>query len=663
MMNLRIGGSPALHAPRWFVFGAAAAICTAATGQIIPSTEEAVDRGLVYTMTAYPQTAGLDGFGCGFADLDSDGDPDVVLLGASNKRVGVFDNDGTGHFTDRSLNSGIPLLDQFSGFTAGDFDGDGLIDLYFTQSGLPNALMKNQGGFQFTNVTATAQVGDAGAGAGACFGDLDGDGRLDLYLCNYNGAVDGTEDIDNKLYRNLGGGVFEEIGVDQTVNDHGYGFQAVWTDYDLDGDVDLYLSNDRGHLDPFLPNQLWQNDSGQMVNVSTDSQAGIGLFSMGVACGDFDGNGWPDIYCTNIPGGGGFNNPLLLNQGTGVFAEESVAAGVSNPWASWGSIFYDFDNNGFPDLYVNNMFDPNALYLNFGFFPCLEVAAAANVAVPGPVSYASAVADVDDDGDLDLLLNDLASGVGINVRLLINHMGQQRNWIKYRMVGIGDNVFAVGGNVRTRTGSQWQIREILAGGNGYLGQNELTVHVGLDTAIATNEVVATWPGGAIARTLTGLPANETWTLYPPQRLGDADGDGTVRLSDYLVVAGCHGSGFGPGCEMMDFDGNSVLDLDDLDAFLTAYEDPVHDCNGNGQADLLEMLLDPGLDADGTGVLDSCEAQGDLDGDGTVGILDFLGLLAAWGPCPDPCPPACGGDLDDDCIVGVTDFLAMLANWG
>lgn len=622
---------------------------------ITACTEEAQLRGLVYAMQDYPQQYGVYGFGCGFADLDGDSDPDIVLIGAADGRVGLFENDGTGHFTDRSADSGIPLLGQGSAFVAADYDGDGDLDLYFTQLGLANVLVRNDGNFQFTDVTSQAGVGDLGAGKGACFGDFNGDSRLDLYLCNYNGAINGTERIDNKLFLNLGNGSFEDVSVKQSVDDHGRGFEAVWFDYDLDGDLDLYLSNDRGHLPPlFQSNQLWRNDGGQLVNVSEESGAGLALFSMGLACGDFDNNGWPDLYCTNIPGGGDMNNPLLLNQGNGYFIEASQKAGVENPVTSWGAVFFDFDNNGHYDLYVNNMFQPNTLYLSDGTFPCNEVGVEANLTANAGVSFSAAVADVDNDGDLDVIVNNLAH----NVELFINHEGNKRNWIRYHLLGLEGNRLGIGANVQTRTGTDWQLREIFAGGNGYLGQNELVIHVGVDNAPVADEVVIRWPGGKAMRTLTNLPTNETWTLFPPSRLGDTDGDGAVTIQDFFVFAECFDSIIAPGCEMMDFDGDSFIDLDDFDAFLDVYSDPLYDCNDNGQPDLLDILLNPALDLNGTGIPDTCEARGDLNGDGLVGVNDLLMLLGVWGPC-DGCP----ADLDADGTVGVYDLLILLGNWG
>lgn len=598
-----------------------------------PFTEEAVDRGVVYMMEGHPQSYGNSGFGCGFADLDGDGDPDIIIIGAADGHVGLFENDGSGQFSDRSGGSGLSLLPQGSSFVAGDYDGDGDLDLYFTQLGEPNILARNEGNFTFTDVTSEAVVGDLGAGKSAVFGDYDGDGWLDLYVCNYNGIVPDTADIDNKLYRNLGNGSFEEVGVAQTVADYGFGFQAMWFDYDRDGDVDLYLSNDRGHLPPFFRgNQLWRNDDGQLFNVSEESGAGVSLFSMGVACGDFDNNGWPDLYCTNIEAYEEGYNPLLLNQGNGTFVESSKEAGVDHWIVSWGSIFFDFDNNGHQDLYVNNMFLPNSLYTNEGTFPFAEVAEQLGITANSSVSYSSAVADVDGDGDLDLLVNNLTQ----NVELFINHEGQAHSWIRYQMVGQGNNRFAIGGNVDTRVGTDWQFREILAGGNGYIGQNELTVHIGLGDAKVVDEIVVDWPGGETTRTLTNLPAEYTWTLYPPERLGDADGNGEWEESDFVVFEGCFEAPFAPGCEMMDFDGDSDVDCFDWAQFLSVWSGPG----------------DPPS-------LPTCQCPTDLNGDGIVGPFDLALLLGSWGPCEG----GCQADFNADGAVGPFDLAQLLANWG
>ncbi len=635
----------------------------AAAGGPLPCTSEALDRGLNYGMVNFPQPFGYLGFGCGFADLDGDSDADVIVLGGVNGQIGVFENDGIGFFTNRAPGSGLPPVPQASAFAAGDYDGDGDLDLYVTQLGLTNYLLRNDGDFRFTDVTEVAQVGDLGAGKAATWGDFDQDGWIDLYVCNYNGIVPNTANLDNRLYRNLGNGQFEDVSAAQTVDNHGYGFQSVWFDYDRDGDVDLYLSNDRGHLPPlFQPNQLWRNDGGQLINVSEGSGADLGLFSMGVACGDFDGNRWPDLYTTNISGYLNGFNPLFLNQGDGTFVESSAEAGVGQYVTSWGAIFFDFDNDGSQELYVNNMYEPNHLFTIEEGFPCVEIAGLVNLqGTPfvgsSGVSFSSAVADVDGDGDLDLLENNLGS----NVQLYINNEGERRHWIRYRLVGEDTNTFAIGGSVDTRTGSSWQWREVLAGGNGYLGQNELIVHVGLGDAVTVDEAVVRWPGGQTMRTLTDLPVDATWSVYPPQRLGDADGDGERRFADYQVLQACFGQTITPGCEVMDYDGNSTIDQSDGDAFLAEYDEPLLDCDRNDVVDLLEILLDPALDGDGDGAIDGCAVPGDATGDGVVDVADLLSIILDWGPCPVP-PASCPADLDGSGSVDVGDLVTVIVNW-
>jgi len=197
------------------------------------------------------------------------------------------------------------------------------------------------------------------------------------------------------------------------------------------------------------------------------------------------------------------------------------------------------------------------------------------------------------------------NGLGANVELLINHEVETRSFVRYEMVGVGNNTFAVGGNTDTRVGAIWQFREILAGGNSYNGQNEQIMHVGLNTATIIDEVTATWPGGQITRTLTNLPAGFTWTLYPPGRLGDANDDGVVTHEDFPTLAACYETAFIPGCEVMDFDGNSQLNTADFIAFLAALDGPPNDCNANGIIDFEEILANGSLDADQDGLLDNC----------------------------------------------------------
>ncbi|MCA9284659.1 MAG: VCBS repeat-containing protein [Phycisphaerales bacterium] len=647
----------------WRKLGAIAAIggCSLANGQVAPFTEEAAARGLIYPVMNYPSATayGYLGWGCGFADFDGDGDPDVIILGKSTGAVGIFENIG-GTFVDRSASSGIPILPENSGFAVADYDGDGVLDINFTQLAAGNKLFRGVGNLAFTDVTATAGVGDTGAGKGCTWGDFDGDGWVDLFIANYDGIVPNTAGKTDRLYRNNGDGTFADVSVAQTVNSIGYGFSPAFTDIDNDGDCDLYLVQDRGHLPPFFQgNRLWRNDDGQMVEISEGSGADVHLFSMGLAVGDFDGNGFTDFYTTNIAASNppifGIN-PLLLNQGDNTFVESAVEWGVSEYITSWGCIFFDFDNNGWLDLYVNNQNVGNKLFANSGTPPCTDVSAQA--AAGGTTgfsnfwSFCSAVADIDGDGDLDLLLNN----TGGNVQLFINHEGEERRWVKYRVVGEGPNTAAIGATINSQVAGEWKLREVLSGANGYLGQNELTVHLGVDQALTVDEAIVRWPGGGPTRTLTNLPTNATWAIYPPSRLGDFNGDGSVDLVDLPALHVCYGGPLLPGYEMMDFDGNSVVDVDDAVLFAAGYQGPVEDCDNNGVTDLIQIIQNPGLDADGDGVLDDCGGDpADLNGDGTVDGADLGILLGNWGGKGI-------GDLDGNGMVDGADLGLLLAAW-
>ena len=618
-----------------------------------PFTEEAPARGLSYGFGGAVLPYWPFGYGVAFADLDDDGDPDVVLVGAPDGRVGVFENDGGGHFIDRSAGSGIPSVDRASGVTAGDFDADGDLDLYITLWFGPNMLLRNEGAFHFVDVAASAGVADDGAGAGCAWGDFDHDGWLDLYVANrtFSQGPGGESLNPNLLYRNLGDGTFQEASAAAGVYDENYTFQGVFFDQDNDGDADLYLSTDKGYAGIGL-NRLFENVGGVFSDITATSGTGVRINSMGVAVGDFDRDGLQDLYCTNTNEG----NPLFINQGGGSFVESAAAAGVSSNATGWGAVLFDFDNDAHTDLYVCNSDAPNRLYRYAGAWPCENIAAAMAVADAG-FSFGVAAADVDLDGDLDLLVqNDYGPPA-----LYINHEGQTRSWARFDVLGADQNTRAIGAQVRVRTAGVWQVREALAGGNGYKGQNELTLHFGLDAALLVDEIEARWPRGA-TRTLTGYGADRRWTLFPAQRLGDVDGDGALSAADFYAFLACYGAPFEPGCEVMDFDGDANVDLDDFEAFETRYYASfggVRDCDGDGDSDLYDILTGASLDANANAVPDECELAGDLDGDGDVDLADLALLLADYGCAAAPCP----ADLDGDGDTDLADLSVLLSQFG
>ncbi len=593
-------------------------------GGVAPFTSEAGQRGLNYTM-APPPGVGWYGAGSAFVDLDGDGDEDIVVLGAGDGRVGVFENVG-GLFVDHSATSGIPPSDANSALASADYNGDGRPDLFISRALSPSILVRNEGGFSFTNVTAAAGIATTRLTKGVAWGDYDNDGYVDLFLCNYRLLFGFPTLSQNQLYRNNGNGTFTDVAIPLGLASTAASLEAVWTDFDRDGDLDLYVGNDRGAQLKNEPNRLYRNQgNGTFVEVGAALGVDIRLCSMGLACGDLSGDGRVDFYCTNntdpappLDGKAGF----LESTAAGDFELTQATWGIDSPGASWGwgSTFVDVDNNGWLDLYVNNLDDPNALFLSNGVPPATNQAAGLGVTGSRTPSYCASFGDIDGDGDFDLLLNNLFEPV----QLLVNHEGETRSWVRFRLVPVGPNTSNVGASGEVLAGGHVQYLELYAGGNSYLSQNQAVLHFGLGAATSADSAILRWPSGGPSRTLTHAPAGTAWTVWPPALLGDADGDGDWDRADRLALCG-HLGAVTPGLERLDENGDFVLDGADV-AFLRSR-----------------------VEAAGG-------AWADLDGDGVVGGSDLALLLGGWGS------PDCLIDLDGDGVVGGSDLAVLLGAW-
>jgi hypothetical protein len=456
-----------------------------------PFTEEAYQRGVLYSVN---NNVGY-GTGTVFTDLDLDGDPDIVAVGAADGMVGVYEN-VDGIFVDRSPTSGMPVVDSACGVSAADYNGDGALDIYFSNTNTPNILMHNDGGWHFSDVTALAGVGDSGPGQGCTWADVDRDGWLDLYLANR------TETTSNKLFRNLGDGTFEDVTFAFGVSNYEPTFHANFFDYDLDGWPDLYLCTDHGEGCVNNHNHLFRNTGSGFVEVTTATHTEMCIACMGTAITDIDGNGYPDLYCTNVPDG----NVLLLNPGDdGPFVDASSEMGVESFQNGWATAFFDYDNDGHDEIYVTNSASPNRLYDHDGEWPARDIADEANVDV-GPGSYTVTYADVDSDGDVDMLVQMAYQPL----RMFINHEGDNRNWLTVSLRSNGPNTQGIGARVAVSyqdgLESRSMVREVI-NSQGFKSTSTLDMHFGVNMATEIDAVTIVWPDQTV-QVLSDVDVNQ-----------------------------------------------------------------------------------------------------------------------------------------------------------
>jgi hypothetical protein len=526
-------------------------------------TDAAGDVGLAFThvsgATGQYYMAEQMGAGAALFDYDNDGDLDVFLIqggsldgdarasssaGAPTSRL--FRNEisggGTLRFTDVTERAGVGLRAYGMGAAVADYDGDGDLDLFVTSFG-PETLFRNNGDGTFTDVTAAAGVSDDLWSTSAAFIDYDRDGYLDLFVANYLdftvagnklcydsvGARDycsprAYRPVPNRLYRNLGNGRFanvtETAGITKA---DGAGLGVATGDYNADGWLDLYVANDA------TPNQLWINgrngtftDDGPLSGSALNA-AGNPEGSMGIASGDFDQDGDEDLFVTNIVGE---TFVLYESDGKGNFEDVRTKVGLAAPTAAFtgfGTDWFDYDNDGWLDLFVANgavnivesqRGEPmpfrmkNQLFRNLGSGRFEETSAQAGPAFArAGIGRGAAFGDIDNDGDIDIVV----TSNGGPVRLLINNAAGAHKSLQIQLDQPGPNRFAFGARVGVeRKGRKMLWRRVKTDGS-YLSASDARLHFGLGPSSTVDAIVVQWPDGQHER-WTGIKADRPVTL-------------------------------------------------------------------------------------------------------------------------------------------------------
>ncbi len=454
--------------------------------------------------------------GVALADYDQDGDVDVYFVSKvsydpndRNTWNRLYANRGNGLFTLVSGNGALAGTDSSTvespmghkmGASWGDYNNDGWPDLYLTHLG-PNQLLKNNGDGTFSDITRAAGVagGATQHSSSSLWWDYDRDGDLDLYVSTYEDFAGQDRNLENLLYRNLGDDRFEEVGVFSGLNDAGATWTSVALDVNNDGLLDLYLANDFG------PNTLYINNGNAGTDTGptfTEQTAAFGVedayHGMGLAIADCDGNGFFDLYLTNITETD-FDeeiNPLFFNTGQNHFVHASREAGVELAGWGWGTAFFDMENDGDEDLFVaTGYFDAtykNVLFQNHRESGTLRFE---NVATPYGVAdrhpaRGLAVFDYEDDGDLDLLISNFS-----DVPALYQNPLRQGYWLKIALEGTLSNRDGFGAVVEVTAESEVYRR--YHHGAQFLAQNLLPVHIGLGTAERVDRITVRWPSGRV----------------------------------------------------------------------------------------------------------------------------------------------------------------------
>jgi hypothetical protein len=463
-------------------------------------------------------------------DYNGDGRPDIFFTNgartpslekaSSQYSNRLFRNDGNMRFTDVTDAAGVQGVGYAMGAAAADYDNDGHVDL-FVAGVRQNQLLHNRGDGRFEDVTKRAGIASGDWAVAAGWFDYDNDGYLDLLVVNYvqwSPEADRScgdegrgiriychprffQGLPNRLYRNRGDGTFEDVSARAGILPYvGKGMSVAFADYDHDGHLDAFVTNDT------LPNFLFHNkgdgtfDERALLAGVSVPDSGRPLSSMGTDFQDYDNDGWEDIHVTALAGE---TFPLFRNDSKGAFIETTQptdVARLSVKSSGWCAIVADFDNDGWKDLFdanshVNDRIgdfqaiegkQPNSLFINDGRGRFRDATAAAGLSGASATHRGCGVADFDGDGRLDLVVLVL----GGPAELWKNESAPDRRWLVVRLVGTKSNRDGIGARVSVGK----QVRTMTTA-MGYASSSHAGLHFGLGAATEIDRVEVQWPSG------------------------------------------------------------------------------------------------------------------------------------------------------------------------
>jgi hypothetical protein len=500
------------------------------------------------------------GGGVALFDYDNDGRLDIYVVngaplndptpkGTVPQKTGpqywnrLFHQKPDGTFEDVTEKAGLQGVGYGMGVAVGDYDNDGLEDLYVTAYG-GNRLYHNNGDGTFSDVTQRAGVGGTGWSSSAAWVDLDGDGWLDLVVLRYlewdfddiwcgehkegHRAYchpDLFKPISALVYHNNGDGTFTEVAQKSGLAKPGKGLGIAVADYDRDGRIDLFVANDS--MQEFLYHNKGDGtfeEVGLVSGVAVDGD-GRAYAGMGADFADYNNDGWPDIVVTNLANQ---RYALYRSEGDGTFTYSSMNAGIGQMTLShsgWGVRLFDFDNDGWKDLLIAQGHDLDTIELDFpnlryrepmllarneGGNRFVDVSAESGAVFKQPwVARGMAIGDIDNDGRLDAVVTTNDGPVHV----LHNMVANANHWILLKLVGHKSNRDAIGAEVKLVTVSGAQYATVTTASS-YLSASDKRVHFGMGQEKVAREIDIRWPSG-IRQILKDVPADQILQIDEP----------------------------------------------------------------------------------------------------------------------------------------------------